>query len=325
MRKICSSVILLFLLIFYLSAEIPESLYGIWEGKDRIVFFENTQSEKNEIVIILKEYYGWYYDRAVEPSAYADKEKRIRNTGTTRNAEHIGFSINKISNTENTNAYEINLEFSKSQNTKIPVYIIKDNMFLNFYIQDTTNPSFYRGNAVREGVKVSDYKIPQNISCLYINEDSYFDIRYWYTDMDYEKAYVKLNYQDKSYDVDKHIFSSGNNYSCVSGRSKKIRNVVDPFQFDDSTFNYQENKSVIIMDSEPYLTKIADKKTFEDLMEIVITANKRRKPDPAPIFPPDDLNWHWDIIDMLEANNQLIQEVRARQQTFGPRAKDINR
>ena len=35
-----------------------------------------------------------------------------------------------------------------------------------------------------------------------------------------------------------------------------------------------------------------------------------------------NLDWHWDLIDMLEKDNQLIQQVRARQKEFGPRGKE---
>ena len=119
--------------------------------------------------------------------------------------------------------------------------------------------------------------------------------------MDFEKAKVSLDFDDKTFSVDKHIFSGGNNYSCVSGKSKKIRNVQPPFyiqknQSNESIepyiyFNIAENdknlkksfffnndKSLIVFDKEPYLTKIADKNDFESLMQIVKSSNSRRKP-----------------------------------------------
>ena len=114
-------------------------------------------------------------------------------------------------------------------------------------------------------------------------------------------------------------------FSYMNGPLEVKRN--NNFQRDrfehEQYLSVNEDKSVLIVDEGPYLTKLADKSTFEDLMAIVKAANSRRKPDPEPIFPPNDVNWHWDLIDMLEANNQLIQEVRARQKAFGPRAKDI--
>ena len=68
---------------------LPEKLTGIWEAKDRYVFFEQNDKDESELVVVLKTYYGWYLDRAAEPSDFAEKESRTRNSATTRNAEHI--------------------------------------------------------------------------------------------------------------------------------------------------------------------------------------------------------------------------------------------
>ncbi|MCQ2602220.1 MAG: hypothetical protein MJ184_12735, partial [Treponema sp.] len=261
-------------------------MYGIWEGKDRIVFFEESSAGTSEIVIILKDFYGWYYDRVVEPLEKSETYPRSRNDATPRTAEQIGISVNSISKSKIDNAYELNLNYSKGQNNKIPVYISDDNMFINFYIQDENDLNFYRGNTKTAGIKVSEHSNWDNLSCLYFTESSFFDIRYWLTDMEYEDSKVSVVYDGYSFEVDKHIFSSDCNYSCVSGRSRKVRNVVAPLSYDENTFKFSSDKSVIIMDNEPYLTKIADKNTFEDLMEIVKAANSRRKPYPPPLFPP---------------------------------------
>ena len=53
---------------------IPSKLLGIWESKDRYVFFEQNDENEPEIVVVLKEYYGWYLDRAAEPSSYNDSD-----------------------------------------------------------------------------------------------------------------------------------------------------------------------------------------------------------------------------------------------------------
>ena len=73
-----------------------------------------------------------------------------------------------------------------------------------------------------------------------------------------------------------------------------------------------------------YLIKIVDKNDFEALMNIVKAANSRRKPDPPPLFPPKELDWHWDLIDYLEKDNTLVQQVRERQRAFGVRGKELN-
>ena len=355
MKKNCFFVLItIFFLINGFSQNILDEFYGIWESKDRYVFIEEKETEnENQIVIYLKTYYGWYVDRTVEPKEYDEKVKRSRNSSTPKNSEQIYFEIQPINQTDSimiaddSLAFEINLRYSKNETRKIPVALINQHIYLDFYIQDSNDKSFYRGNAVSNGLKISQWKNPDNISCLYFFEDSYFDIRYWLTDMDFEKAKVSLDFDDKRFSVDKHIFSSGNNYSCVSGKSKKIRNVQPPFyvqknQSNESIepyiyFNIAENdknlkksfffnndKSLIVFDKEPYLTKIADKNDFESLMQIVKSSNSRRKPPSAPLFSESDLDWHWDLIDYIEKNDKKIQEVRQRQKDFGPRAKDLN-
>ena len=75
-------VVLLFALICpVFSQKIPEVLQGIWEGKDRFVYFDNATDDENpEFVIILKEYYGWYYDRAARTRRRYGRLRRGRRT-----------------------------------------------------------------------------------------------------------------------------------------------------------------------------------------------------------------------------------------------------
>ena len=79
------------------------------------------------------------------------------------------------------------------------------------------------------------------------------------------------------------------------------------------------------MNEEPYLKQLADQNTFEELIKIIKEANSRRKPDPPALFSESDLDWHWEMIDLLEKDNHLIQAVRERQKAFGPRGKDLNK
>ena len=143
--------------------------------------------------------------------------------------------------------------------------------------------------------------------------------------MEYSSDKENLNFEGNTYFVDKHIFSCGNNYSCTSGRSKIIRNVVEPFDFKEEDFVFNEDKTLMAVPSSLYLVKLADKKTFENLMEIVKTGNSRIRPPEPPLFEPKELDWHWDLIDELEKNNEIIQAVRERQKAFGPRGKDFGK
>ena len=219
--------------------------------------------------------------------------------------------------------------------------MLNDNIYLSYFEKDQPEVnqkeneeetpqeeitwSFYRGVAPSKGFMISPQNIPENITGYIIDGNKLYDVRYWLTDMDYSSDYINFTYKDDSYQIPKHLRSCETNYSCVSGRSKKVRNPVKAFEYKEEDFIYNSDKSVFTKKSEPYLKRLADKNTFEALIAMVKEANARRKPDPPALFPPSNLDWHWDLIDLLEKDNQLIKEVRARQKAFGPRAKDLEK
>ncbi len=321
-----------------LAETIPSKLLGIWEAIDRYVFFEQNDQDNPEIVIILKEYYGWYYDRAAEPAAYAEKEERTRNISTPREALHIKMDNFSFDETDNSLYGSLNLNYSRWQINTIPFLIIDDSLYLKYFILDDSSKAsenytgslaeensdylFFRGIAPSQGFLLSPQSLPKDITGYIIDGEKLYDVRYWQTDMDYSTDYIDFVYKDDSYKIPKHLNSCGNNYSCVSGRSKKVRNTVKPFEYKEENFIFNDEKNVFTKNEEAYLKKLADKNTFEELMALVKETNSRRKPDPPALFPESNLDWHWDIIDMLEKDNALIQQVRERQQAFGPRGKD---
>ena len=338
MKKLFLSVITIISFICPLFSQNLDDLYGIWEGKDRFVFIEPSieksekgsivgeeEKERIELVILLKDFYGWYYDRVAEPSKYSDEYPRSRNSATTRNAEHVYLDVQQIDKSELDNTYDLVLTYSKRQITHVPIVILDNNMFLNFAVQDKDDENFYRGNAVSKGITASEQSINEDLTSYYIKDNLIYDIRYWITDMDYEDNTVSYKKDDIEFTVDKHISSSGNIYACVPGRRRVIRNPFDPNPFNLDEYYLTDDRSILLLDNTPYLTKLADKDTFEQLMEIVEKANSRVRPDPDPLFPDMYLDFHWDVIDMLEANNELIQQVRERQKAFGPRGKDFDK
>ena len=288
-------VVLLFALICpVFSQKIPEVLQGIWEGKDRFVYFDNAADDENpEFVIILKEYYGWYYDRAAEPLEYKEAEPRTRNAATHKDPEVIPFTINEIENI--TDAFQLSITYSKHYSNTTSFAIIQDKVYLNPYTLITDVPStgsgtaetatLYRGYQYSDGFIMNSQPVDENISLLIMLDDKFYDVRYWQTDMDHEATTVTFKYKDDVFQVPKHLYAEGTNYSSVNGRSKKVRNTQPAFQVANQNIIYNSDKTVLILNSEPYLTKLTDKKTFEDLMQIIKEANARRKPDPEPIFP----------------------------------------
>lgn len=345
MKKPLIFLVMIFSCVLIFSQSIPSSLYGIWEGKDRIVFFEEIGADgalsgegaasgsEAQIVVLLKEYYGWYYDRAVEPEEYGEKEPRTRNSGTTKKAQQVYFDVKNLKDGENWSFFELETELSRRQKNLIPVLLSDDKIYLDFYIQNDEDRNIFTGHAKSEGITMYEQKLPENIGLLYLTADggAAYDLRYWKSDMDFEASQVLFKRPEGEFYVPKHLVSRGQNYSSVSGRSKIVRNPQVAMSLESRGFKFTGKTAFdspfIIADKEPYLVRIADKKTFEDLMKIVKEANSRRKPDPPALFPPHDppLDWHWDVIDLLERNNPYIQKVRERQKNFGARAKDMGR
>lgn len=312
MKKIFSGLIFLLLYSICSAVKLPDDFYGIWEGVDRFVFFENND-ENDEIVIVLKEFYGWYLDRAAEPDFYSELNQRERNTGTAKNPEHVHVSMIPTE----MDCYELELSYSKYEKNQIPVVIVDDKMYLNFYVKDKMNPDFWRGFVSSEGLKVSPQSVTENISCLYFVNDYIFDIRYWKSDMDYTDEKAFFTYDGKEYYVDKHIKSAGNLYACTNGRSRKIRNLTRPVGVLNNSLQFYNDKSIMIIDDKPYLKKIADKNTFQDLMQIVKNQNDKRKPVNNPFFPIIDLDVHEKLLVYLEKENYTLKDIPIRQHDFG--------
>ena len=333
MKKTILLLCLLSLSLPLFAQSIPSKLLGIWESKDRYVFFEQNDEDQPQLVVLLKTYYGWYLNQAAEPASYNDKEPRVRNTANARNAEHIYIQNINTKETENSLYGSLDLSYSTWQKNTIPFFMLEDSIYLSYCEKDEVdeleNPdkkwTFYRGVAPSKGFMISPQSIPENITGYIIDGEKLYDVRYWKTDMDYSTDYITFTYKDDSYQIPKHLRSCETNYSCVSGRSKKVRNTVKPFEYKAENFLYNDEGSAFTKNEEPYLKQLAGRDTFEELIKIVKEANSKRKPDPPALFPPSDLDWHWDLIDMLENDNKLIQEVRARQEAFGPRGRDFGK
>lgn len=351
----------------------PSLLEGIWQGADRYVFFvapsaeaalaaeiESAQSDAvvnpvdtpesvvktaaaaaqpSDLAVVLKTYYGWFYDRAAEPASYADDSARFRCTATTEEAEHVTVTYEPLQTRtplydtagnavpEDSGAWELVVQYGTKQRnvTRIPVAIIGNSLYLNFMIKGRTDDSaaaeganplsgYWQGVSRQSSIRVSPLPMNENITSYYVTDDAVYTLRYWVSTMEYTDAYASFTDGDRTFHVAKHIVSDGSVFTCVTGRSLQIRNVgKSAAKLTDYTL---DSTGTICAFGKPYLTKVVGKDNATALMQIVAEANKRRKPDPKPLFPPDDVNWHWDLISLLEKDNAQIQAVRKRQKEF---------
>lgn len=321
MKKIFCIALSIVLSSLIFSQQLPETFFGIWEGKDRYVFFDNyTENQIPELVVCLKQVFGWHIDRTAEPDSYGEREQRVRNMGTTRKSEHVWLSVNKELC---LNGEELTLKYSNHQINYVPAYILDGNMYLDFYIRSQEDPNFYIGHAVSKGLMMSEQSIPENIACYYIIENRIYNIRYWKTDIELEEEdfskKASFTYGDDSFFIPSYISSQEFNYSCVTGRSKRVRNSQKAVGFNETEYIWNEDKSVMIFDKEPYLVQLADKNTFEDLMEIIRENNKRRYPLPKPPLPIDESYWEWELVFDIESPEGFYKEFSRRMIDFGTR------
>lgn len=315
-------------------SELPEQLKGIWSGNDRIIFFGGN----DEISIILKEYYGWYYDRAVEPEKFSKINERKRNAATQKTGHDYKVSFEKIEN--DVDAWEMTIFIDEKTRSIIPVALIDGKIYLDFLVKsDFSGPNetetfsneseknplngYWQGQNSENSIRISQRNSKENIISWYITENGAYQLRFWKTKMAHEDTKAVFSDNSTLYTISKHIFSAGTNYTCVSGRGSNIRNVEKYAEF---PFEYKMDRSgKIIALGNSFLTKVEGKDSAENLMEIVNQANSRRKPPAPPLFPEKELDWHWELINQLEKGNKIIEEVRERQRKFGPRSGDAQK
>lgn len=253
------SVVLIFFLIFpVFSYSIPRELAGAWEEKDRVyVFDENQSNELPELVVSLKTYNGLYPDRAAEPAEYAEKNPRQRNTANHKDAEHIPFEIRQFvaNGRQIENVWEIVITYSKHEISYIPVAIIDNKLYFDFYVQ--VDNHCYAQFGATEGIQIAQQIVRENIGCLifsiqtdeetgYDENTAIYDVRYWKSDMDFSEESAFFEDNGLEFYVPKHVFSGVQNYSCTSGRSNKIRNAPKPVDLKYSDFIFSNNKEIAV-------------------------------------------------------------------------------
>lgn len=349
MRRFFSAAF--FLLTACCFARTPQELTGIWQGDDRIVFF----GAENQLSIILKLYYGWYYDSA----ASSDKQPFIRkNAASSAQPQELHVEFTQLA--EGIPAYEITVIYDKKTRTNIPAAVIGDRLYTDFMIRadgtrtaenelqnraaaaaingsetaEGTIPKpadesrmrggayngFWQGINSRETIRISPEKGRSVIFSWYITDGAAYRLTFWQTDMAYDSgAQAFFSDGETVFSIKKFIASGGETYTCAAGRRTVIRNI-EKFPAYPAELT-ADNTGTIIARGKPAFVR-AQASSQEELLDIVREANARRKPAPPPLFEQDELDWHWDLINALEKDNRQIQEVRERQNAFGPRAQD---
>lgn len=341
--------------------EIPSSLSGIWESDDRILFISES-GEFSIVLKLYNGWYfdraaespGFEDGSAKERNAASSRNPVVLNIDFypvfQNHPEHE--NAENAADEEKPSAYEMILSDEKETVQIIPVAVSENKMHLSFLVKNNSGPEqeekignmneneirgevgnqggnssslfgYWEGVNKAQEIRLSGTKKDGNIFSYIVLPDGIYEIRFWKTDMEYDRnGFASLTDGEKTFTVQKHIFSAGETFTSAPGRRTQIRN----FRKSDSLpFEYSlDSSGKILLSGKADFVK-SDESSKERLLEIVKEANSRRKPVPAPLFPESEIDFHWNLIDALEKDNKIIQEARERQREFGPRGKDRNR
>lgn len=326
----------------YSNATTPECAKGIWANNDRIIFL----GENNQISIILKLYYGWYYDRTCENEEFDSIEKRKKNNTTSPVPVRLNTKFKKLS--DEANAFEMDIFENEKLIDSIPFCIIDDELYLNFLMKDDSDIDkktdsqlygYWKGVNARKSIKVSGQDSQKEITSWFICEDGCYRLRFWQTDMKYDSnAIAAFTDADKVHSIKKHINTAGKTFTCANGKSGRIRNM-EKFKKLPFELKFDKTKKICVW-GKPDFKKIKNKSSRKELISIINEANSRICPIPPSPFPVSEFDFenkryknfqkemtktdfHWDLIDELEKDIEEIQILRKKQEAFGPRGKDF--
>ena len=356
----------------------PALIAGLWRGSDRYIYFdggENAVDTSFPLSIVLKEYYGWYYDRAAEPSSVSSERSREKNAAQSSSAEQIFVTYENLLNVdyENCGAWDLIVKYpGEKESVHIPVAVIGNRLYLDFAIHDSDDDNFfgfYKRTGNVNGITISVPKKEKELDCLYFvdgdaekaleelktakkqgnrkqlpyvpvsnrmlsfygatgagGEDEAgaesekqentpvfaYHLRYWKTDMEYQPdALVSFTpASGETYSIHKHLVAGDELYTSATGRRKEVRNmnkaeadVITDYELGET----EAGRVLLVAFGEPYLVRDEG-----ELFKLIEEANKRRKPEGKPLFEQSKLDYHIDVIDIIEQYNPTIQEFKQK-------------
>ena len=309
------------------SISIPPLLEGVWQGKDRFILFDG---ESSQLACVLRLFYGRYDDRSAEPLSFSKDFPRDKNDASSSEAQQIQIHFSVIAeNTESgEGVFELEIKYpNNKKNVYVPLAVKEGEAYLDFFTverirQDENSQStdfFLRPFGASSGITICPPVIKNEVAAYYVNGQDAYKIRYWICEQaaDFSQK-CRFGSEGKTFFVDKFLFLAGNAYTCATGRRSDVRNTEkidcesigfvysDFVQADDST-NAQNEKSqsMIFTEAQPYLVKLLPSQDDEKdrLIKITQSANSKKPPQPEPIFPPSQVNFHWKEISELEKYN----------------------
>ncbi len=323
------------------AGSVPRLLAGVWENETRLLVFGSAvdiapaaagerTAESGEsavdiapaaavgnaaarapagipLTVVLKLFYGWYYDRAAESGGAAGSAsgtavlpERDRNDAVSAAAEVISVSFEPlIPETAESGAWNMTVQYpGQKQPISIPIAVFGGSLYLDFMISQSpaefTGDVFWKAASNTTAISLNVPTVSTEVYSLYRSGAAAYRVRYWLTDMSYdETALAVLNDGSTSVSFPKHLRIGSAVYTCVPGRGTQVRNA-EKIPYDGSRYVLSADGRICVS-AAPY----AILSTVEDLYAAVEEANRRRKPPRQPPLPDSDLDFHYEIIEEL--------------------------
>ncbi|MBR5867542.1 MAG: hypothetical protein IKZ04_06485 [Spirochaetaceae bacterium] len=276
--------------------DVPELLHGVWQNDSRIVVFE----QKPSMDIVLKLFYGWYYDRTAEPEE--NVPARPRNDATSIKAQVVTVSFEPIIPESNVSgAWNVVLFYPDFNKTVVvPVAVFNQKLYTDFNILiENENHQVFQAASNASGITVNLPSFSENIYSYYQADENMYKIRYWQTDMDYDsETLAEFKIENENFFVKKHLKVGQTVYTCVPGKGTVIRNV-EKISRDLFSFELSPDKRICV-NSDCYLSLSQIK--ADELYEEIKTENSRQRPPRKPLLPPPDVDFHYEQIKDLRKN-----------------------
>ncbi len=243
----------LFILIFIsplLSQEDVQNqifeLVGVWENNSKIISIEADENGNISTKVILKTFYGFYYDGTYPLASEIDL-----------NLARIGDSV-YVEYWTAHNAYFPHSNGSKteesSENFTFKVTIEKPQEFNEDGAEIAPGVLWLPNTNIQE-LSIDEVVIKNELLAYYIEDDSIYEIRYWLSDVNFQSTKAELvlaeGEEKSAVLIDKHIKIGDLVYTCATGLRTQIRNVHKIESLQGNAVFSGDDKVLVF--GEPYL------------------------------------------------------------------------
>ncbi len=238
--------VLFVLIIFSVSFVFAQNsqIDGIFENNGKIVSLTTTEEDSIDANIVLKTFYGFYYD-----GQYEDSEKNVVNIAIIDNNVYTEYWTASIAYASMGNDPEI-------EDPAMPIFLTTVKKLPQFHLEtaEIADGTLWLPATNTNEITLDTSVYKDELVGYYVDKSGIYPIRYWACDVPYsnEKAELGLlSAETESVYIDKYVKIQDIVYTCATGPRSKIRNVVKIDNFEQAEVKSVDN--TILAFGSPYL------------------------------------------------------------------------